>query len=803
MTSTITKISMFAVCVAVFFGVFGYLSNTQFFINDASAWGSTCGSCGDGGGPDTPDPTPPGPDPDGPGDPDPIIPDCTLSASPTTINSGASSILTWTTVNAISASFNQGIGSVAVGNNITRSVSPTGTVTYTMTVTSAHGYTDTCSATITVNPVVVPTPVCTLSVAPETINQGSATVLTWTTTNAVTASIDQSIGSVATGTNITRNDSPSTSRTYTMTVTNSAGVTATCADNVIVVPPTPTDPACELFSNRNTINEGEVARLSWTATNAINDGYIDQGVGLINTSNTSDYRNVSPSVTRTYTLTVRNTAGVERTCFRTITVVPVSSTFTCANNVNFSASATSIRRGSTSRLNWSTTGVDSISFDQGITATSLSGSWDVSPSNTTTYTLRATKGSNTISCPVTVSVSTGGGGGGYVRPACELEVSATSVVAGGKVTLTWDTKNAEDIVLKDNHGVTYVDTDDMSTSKKRELLDDSKVVTVTKNTTYTLTATKDRRDKVCTVKVTVKNGAFELTQYRDQKPTAGISLVTVPYTGFEAGPALTLAFYILLVLWALYLAYFFVIRRNRVAGSAVRVSNVHINEEMDNLVAPLVASTVSTPIFATPSVAPALQTAPVGYDSVVVDDATLVENHAHASHILLSGDALRYFMSTTAKDDRISILDSIIAGAKANYPSEGGWVVVNEERMKALCTTCFATANAETFTPSTVAVSNSSLAEAIVTGNIVAAYQMIGNRPMISLADASADLDAMYRFKNGDKATVSAVLATADIEPAKLHEAISALTGALDGTYTNEAEAVKMAILKAVKAIHG
>src|SRR5690606_16449532 len=113
--------------------------------------------------------------------------------------------------------------------------------------------------------------------------------------------------------------------------------------------------------------------------------------------------------------------------------------------------------------------------------------------------------------------------------------------------------------------------------------------------------------------------------------------------------------------------------------------------------------------------------------------------------------------------------------------------------------------NEAPFIPAAMPIGNSSLAEAMVTGNIVAAYQMIGNRPMIALTDAAADLDALYRVKQGEAVPVSALLASMseNITIEKLHAAIKALTGALDGTYTNEAEAVKMAIMKATKAING
>ncbi len=76
------------------------------------------------------------------------LPTATLTASPTSITSGAASTLTWSSTNATSVSINQGIGTVATSG--TRSVSPTATTTYTLTATNSSGSV-TATATVTVN----------------------------------------------------------------------------------------------------------------------------------------------------------------------------------------------------------------------------------------------------------------------------------------------------------------------------------------------------------------------------------------------------------------------------------------------------------------------------------------------------------------------------------------------------------------------------------------------------------------------------------------------------------------------------
>ena len=71
-----------------------------------------------------------------------------LTASPASIRRGESATLRWSSTNTESARIDQGIGSVATSGS--RSVSPTSTTTYRITVTSEDGRTATASARVTV-----------------------------------------------------------------------------------------------------------------------------------------------------------------------------------------------------------------------------------------------------------------------------------------------------------------------------------------------------------------------------------------------------------------------------------------------------------------------------------------------------------------------------------------------------------------------------------------------------------------------------------------------------------------------------
>ncbi len=74
--------------------------------------------------------------------------DATLRIYPEAIPLGGSAILSWTSINAISASLDQGIGTLPLNGSV--SVSPSATTTYTMAATGPHG-TDTNDVTITVD----------------------------------------------------------------------------------------------------------------------------------------------------------------------------------------------------------------------------------------------------------------------------------------------------------------------------------------------------------------------------------------------------------------------------------------------------------------------------------------------------------------------------------------------------------------------------------------------------------------------------------------------------------------------------
>ena len=79
----------------------------------------------------------------------PSVPTVTMSVSPTSIERGENATLRWSSTNATSATITPGIGSVPTSGS--RSVSPSSTTTYRITVRSADGQTASDTARVTVS----------------------------------------------------------------------------------------------------------------------------------------------------------------------------------------------------------------------------------------------------------------------------------------------------------------------------------------------------------------------------------------------------------------------------------------------------------------------------------------------------------------------------------------------------------------------------------------------------------------------------------------------------------------------------
>lgn len=652
-------------------------------------------------------------------------------------------------------------------------------------------------------------PVCTLSAAPSTLPIGGGnTTLTWTTENVTSVSIDQGVGSVAL--DGSQSVAVTSSKVFTLFGTGPHG-NVTCAAPVTV--PVAAPFSCDSFTvSPGTITTPQDVTLTWTTTGA-DSVSINNGVGAV----AEDGSTLRPiTVDTTFILTV--TKGAEtKTCSASVDLNPVTPGLSCDS---FTASPSSFGvGGGNTTLTWATTGATSVSINEGIGSVAADGSQTVSVSSSKTFILTASNGASSVTCQAPVSVDTdnggggGGGGGGSSAPRCDfLKASDTRISAGDSVTLSWKTRRGTRL---------EINPDVLDTKEDRKIDSGSIVVKPTRDTKYTLTVYKGSRKDTCTVAVNM--GGVSVISDRDQTPLTSISFREIPYTGFEAGPFLTSVFYTLLALWSMAIAYVLVVKRESVFGFSLAQrqalaygSGSVIPHDTYRESAPVVES--ATTMTEAPMNLPF---ATQGYENIwngmavaseeketdeteapLEDLMSTLENDAHAHNILLSSDAMRLVIDHAGSAEAASLLlQNVIERAKASFAREDGWIVLNRERVMALFPSASAVETPIVATP--VAVGAHTLAEAIVTGNTTRAYEAIGHDPIGAVADAAEALDAVVRARRS--ASVSApdmlVRASAHIADQKIKEAVTALVSAIDGTYADEEAAVRLAVIKALKAV--
>ncbi len=649
------------------------------------------------------------------------------------------------------------------------------------------------------------------------VNPGDTVDLSWVwTSNVSSATVDQGIGAVNSGD--TRTVTINDRTTFTTTITDGQqSVQCPLTVDVLDIPEISCDDL--VFTASDTlVTPGDTVDLSWVWTGNVSSATVDQGIGAINSG---DSRTVTINDPITYTTTITN--GQQNVqCPLTINVEDIPTPI--CEGVSFSANDTTVNEGADVTLNWSwTQSYDEVRIDNGVGTVSNNSSRVVNVDNDESYTLFVTRNGDTESCrSVSIDVDTGGGGGGggSNAPRCQLfEASDDSVTAGERVVLRWETSRANEITLYEG---TMRNGDEIFATDDDDEVDEGEfVVRPTEDTTYTLHLERGSRDRTCKVEVEVDDDVLVLTERNQEPRVAGIALTQVPYTGFEAGPVLTVLFYLLLAFWGLFVAYTFTVKRDRVLGfslagafprkqSVVDASTDATESEADTSTAAAYVAqttTATAPMNLPTGKAPTT----IGYASmtdVVVDEEasndapedtiTDLENRAHAQHALFSSDALRYFAETYALDEQFTNLDALVTRAKAHYPSEDGWVVVNLERLQTLMDVTDVVDTLPSYP-----TDGGSLAEAIVSGNVRAAQKLIGQRPMVALADATTELDSLYRVRMGGSEHISDLLASASshLTDAQVREIIHALNTALDGTYSDEMDAVKTAVMKAISVV--
>ncbi|MCK4541357.1 MAG: RHS repeat protein [Spirochaetales bacterium] len=149
--------------------------------------------------------------------------------------------------------------------------------------------------------------------------------------------------------------------------------------------------------------------------------------------------------------------------------------------VTFSANPQTITIGESSTLTWNTTYANSVSIDQGIGSVDLSGSIEVSPTETTTYTLTATGPGGSVTDSATTTV--------IHPPTVNISASPNTILLGESATLSWSSNNADFCIIEPDIGSVDVNG--------------STLVSPVETTTYTITATGSSGSTIDTAEVIV------------------------------------------------------------------------------------------------------------------------------------------------------------------------------------------------------------------------------------------------------------------------------------------------------------
>ena len=286
--------------------------------------------------------------------------------------------------------------------------------------------------------------------ANEKIMHGTSTTLTWFSENMDSVTIEPGIGPVSnTGTIVV---SPSETTTYTITGTNPEGAFTDSATIYIL-------PGVSISAVPNTIITGNTTTLTWTSSLA-DSCTITPDVGMVDLNGSIE---VSPVETTTYTITVTGSGG---TSSAQVTVAVENFP---QPNVNFTVEPANIRIGESTTLIWSSTDADTCDIQPDIGGVTTDGTINVSPLETTTYTITAIGPGGTDSAQTTVTVDT------TLPPTVDINADNTLIQTGDSVTLTWRSTDALTCTISPATGA-EVD------------LSGSCIISPTQTTTYTITA---------------------------------------------------------------------------------------------------------------------------------------------------------------------------------------------------------------------------------------------------------------------------------------------------------------------------
>ncbi|HRW80958.1 MAG TPA: PKD domain-containing protein [Desulfomonilia bacterium] len=336
-----------------------------------------------------------------------------------------------------------------------------GTYQAVLTVTDGRGGLATASSTVTVIECMAPE--VHLAVDPAAVTAGEPCSLVWSSKKAHALQMDHGIGTV--GSSGSLMIYPDRTATITMTASGRCG-TATASVTALVYEP----PVLDCSVTTSSIRKGTSTALAWTSSHA-DTVTIDQGIGPVMPDGVL---HVSPAETLSYTITARGPGG---TVARSVAIEVLPGTQVDEGDVvvrppptvHLTADPPTVEQGQVSIVSWTTDHATAAHLDNGIGEVAVLGTMEVSPSQTTTYTMVVEGEGGWASARVTVQVP--------VKPQVIMAVYPVTAEAGEECTLTWSSKSARELSIDNGIGAVP--------------LNGFVEVTPDKTTTYTIVAVDD------------------------------------------------------------------------------------------------------------------------------------------------------------------------------------------------------------------------------------------------------------------------------------------------------------------------
>ena len=343
-----------------------------------------------------------------------LVPTVALGASPATVASGGTAQLIWNSTDATACTAAGGwSGTLAAsGSQSVGPFSATGSNSFTLVCAGPGG--DSTAATTVINVTgggsgVVPT--ASLTANPNSVANGGASTLTWSSTNATAcAATGGWTGAKATsGTLSTGALTADTS--YLLTCAGAGGTSSVASATVTVTAGVVPAPTASLNASPASITTGHTSTLTWSSTNATACTASGGWTGTKAPSGT--VTTAALTATTIYSLTCTGAGGTSAAPNATVTVT------TPAPTVTLTAAPASVTSGGTSTLTWSSTDA---------AACTASGDWTGTKATSGTATTAALTASATylLSC-------TGAGGSGQDNATVTL---VTGSLVPGTAALT-------------------------------------------------------------------------------------------------------------------------------------------------------------------------------------------------------------------------------------------------------------------------------------------------------------------------------------------------------------------------------